>query len=119
MAKNDIPRPRASERMWLDAALDLLLEAGVDGVKILPLAKRLGLTRTGFYHHFRDREALLDAMIKRWEDKNTGNLVANARFMPRRSVRRCSTCKIAGSKMTCSTHSLIAPFEIGPTMIRG
>ncbi len=76
MAKNDIPRPRASERMWLDAALDLLLEAGVDGVKILPLAKRLGLTRTGFYHHFRDREALLDAMIKRWEDKNTGNLVA-------------------------------------------
>lgn len=42
----------------------------------MPLANRLGLTRTGFYHHFRDREALLGAMIKRWEDKNTGNLVA-------------------------------------------
>lgn len=69
-------RPRASEQMWLDAALELLLEAGVDGVKIMPLAERLGLTRTGFYHHFRDREALLDAIIARWEDKNTGNLVA-------------------------------------------
>lgn len=76
MAKNDIPRPRASETMWLDAALELLVTAGVDGVKIMPLAQHLGLTRTGFYHHFRDREALLDAMIKRWEDKNTGNLVA-------------------------------------------
>ena len=76
MAKNDIPRPRASERMWLDAALELLVTVGVDGVKIMPLANHLGLTRTGFYHHFRDREALLDAMIKRWEDKNTGNLVA-------------------------------------------
>lgn len=76
MTKNDIPRPRASETMWLDAALELLVTSGVDGVKIMPLAGHLGLTRTGFYHHFRDREALLDAMIKRWEDKNTGNLVA-------------------------------------------
>lgn len=70
------PRPRASEKMWLDEALSLLVEAGVDAVKVMPLANRLGLTRTGFYHHFRDREALLDAMIARWEDKNTGNLVA-------------------------------------------
>ncbi len=69
-------RPRASDQMWLDAALDLLVEAGVDAVKVMPLAKKLGLTRTGFYHHFRDREALLDAMIARWEDKNTGNLIA-------------------------------------------
>lgn len=76
MVKNDMPRPRASESMWLDAALELLVTVGVDGVKIMPLAHHLGLTRTGFYHHFRDREALLDAMIKRWEDKNTGNLVA-------------------------------------------
>ncbi|MCI2394401.1 TetR/AcrR family transcriptional regulator [Aliiroseovarius sediminis] len=68
-------RPRASDQMWLDAALDLLVEAGVDAVKVMPLAKQLGLTRTGFYHHFRDREALLDAMIARWEDKNTGNLI--------------------------------------------
>lgn len=62
--------------MWLEAAHALLLEAGVEGVKIMPLAQKLGLTRTGFYHHFRDREALLDAIIARWEDKNTGNLVA-------------------------------------------
>ncbi|GHF00747.1 TetR family transcriptional regulator [Aliiroseovarius zhejiangensis] len=70
------PRPRASEQMWLDEAMALLIEAGVDAVKVMPLAKRLGLTRTGFYHHFRDRDALLSAMIARWEDKNTGNLVA-------------------------------------------
>ena len=62
--------------MWLDAALSLLIEAGVEAVKVMPLAKSLGLTRTGFYHHFRDRDALLDAMIAYWEDKNTGNLVA-------------------------------------------
>lgn len=69
-------RERATEEMWLGAAYDVLTESGVEAVKVMPLAKRLGLTRTGFYWHFKDRAALLEAMIKRWEDKNTGNLVA-------------------------------------------
>ena len=71
-------RQRGSEDIWLDAACDLLAESGVDAVKVMALAKRLGLTRTGFYWHFRDRDALLEAMIRRWEDKNTGNLVERA-----------------------------------------
>ncbi|MCB1310897.1 MAG: TetR/AcrR family transcriptional regulator [Sedimentitalea sp.] len=69
-------RQRATEDVWLDAAYEVLTESGVEAVKIMPLAKRLGLTRTGFYWHFRDRDALLEAMIRRWEDRNTGNLVA-------------------------------------------
>ena len=68
-------RQRGSEDIWLDAAYEILTESGVEAVKIMPLAQRLGLTRTGFYWHFKDRDALLDAMIRRWEDKNTGNLV--------------------------------------------
>jgi len=65
-----------TEARWLEAAYQMLTESGVDAVKILPLAKRVGLARTGFYWHFKDRDALLDAMIQRWEDKNTGNLIA-------------------------------------------
>lgn len=67
---------RGSEAAWLGAAYDLLTESGVEAVKVMPLAKRLGLSRTGFYWHFKDRDALLEAMIQRWEEKNTGNLVA-------------------------------------------
>lgn len=66
---------RGSAELWLEAAYDTLLSAGVDAVKILPLAKKLGLSRTSFYWFFRDREALLEALIARWRDKNTGNLV--------------------------------------------
>lgn len=76
MQKVDAPRPRATEEVWLQAAYEVLTESGVEAVKIMPLAKRLGLTRTGFYWHFKDRDALLEAMIRHWEDKNTGNLVA-------------------------------------------
>ena len=69
-------RPATSEEAWLTAAYEELTENGVEAVKIMPLAKRLGISRTSFYWHFKDRDALLEAMVKRWEDKNTGNLVA-------------------------------------------
>lgn len=66
------PRPRASRDMWLNAAYDLLVTDGIDAVKVMPLAKRLGLTRTGFYWHFKDLPELQYAIIDRWKDRNTG-----------------------------------------------
>lgn len=69
-------RPQDTEDAWLTAAYEVLTESGVEAVKVMPLAKRLGVSRTGFYWHFKDREALLEAMVQHWEDKNTGNLVA-------------------------------------------
>ena len=66
---------RGSYEGWLEAAYVSLLESGVDSVKILPLAKRLNLSRTSFYWFFKDREELLSALISRWREKNTGNLV--------------------------------------------
>ncbi len=69
---------RGSPEVWLEAAYDLLLESGVDAVKILPLAKKLGLSRTSFYWFFKDRDELMAALVARWRDKNTGSLVAQS-----------------------------------------
>lgn len=66
---------RGSQEGWLEAAYDSLLESGVDSVKILPLAKKLNLSRTSFYWFFKDREELLSTLLARWRDRNTGNLV--------------------------------------------
>lgn len=66
---------RGSPEIWLEAAYDLLIESGVDAVKILTLAKTLNLSRTSFYWFFKDREELLAELISRWRDKNTGNIV--------------------------------------------
>lgn len=66
---------KGSREAWLDAAFELLLDSGVDSVRILPLAKRLKVSRTSFYWFFKDREALLDALIERWREKNTQGLV--------------------------------------------
>ena len=69
---------RGSPEAWLAAAYELLLHSGVDSVKILPLARSLGLSRTSFYWFFKDREELLSALLAMWRDKNTGNLVRQA-----------------------------------------
>jgi AcrR family transcriptional regulator len=66
---------RGSPEAWLEAAYESLLESGVEAVRILPLAKKLGLSRTSFYWFFKDREELLSALISRWREKNTGNLI--------------------------------------------
>ncbi len=66
---------RGTEAGWIEAAYAMLIEGGVEAVKILPLARRLRLSRTSFYWHFADREALLAALVRRWQEKNTGNLI--------------------------------------------
>ncbi len=67
---------RGTPDLWLQAAYELLVEGGIEAVKVMPLAQKLGLSRTSFYWHFPDREALLAALIDRWKTRNTGNLVA-------------------------------------------
>ncbi len=59
--------PRLSALDWAQAALDLLAEAGVAGVAVEPLARRLGVTKGSFYWHFPSRDALLTAALERWE----------------------------------------------------
>ncbi|MFC0324853.1 TetR/AcrR family transcriptional regulator [Halomonas organivorans] len=66
---------RGSRDAWLNAAFELLLESGVGSVRILALAKRLNVARTSFYWFFKDREALLNALIERWREKNTRGLI--------------------------------------------
>jgi AcrR family transcriptional regulator len=66
---------RGSREVWLEAAKQALLESGLDAVKIQPLASRLNLSRTSFYWFFKDRGALLDALLAEWEAKNTGAFV--------------------------------------------
>jgi AcrR family transcriptional regulator len=52
---------------WVNAAVTCMLASSVDGVRIERLAKDLGVTKGSFYWHFRDRDALLDAVLARWE----------------------------------------------------
>ncbi len=70
---------RGSRDGWLGAAYDALVREGIDGVKIMPLAERLTLSRTSFYWFFKDRAELLTALADMWESRTTEPLVAATR----------------------------------------
>jgi AcrR family transcriptional regulator len=66
---------RGSRDGWLSAGYRALIENGVDAVKIMPLAKTLGLSRTSFYWFFQDRDALLNALLDLWNERTTRPLI--------------------------------------------
>jgi len=47
---------------WVQAGQALLIEAGVDGVKLHCLTTRLGVSTGSFYHHFRNFDEYLEAL---------------------------------------------------------
>jgi AcrR family transcriptional regulator len=51
---------------WVKAGLAELAGGGIDRVRVEVLADRLGVTKGGFYRRFRDRRALLDAILESW-----------------------------------------------------
>jgi len=51
---------------WIDAGLKEMGHGGVAQVRVEVLAKRLGVTKGGFYRRFKDRRALLDALLDTW-----------------------------------------------------
>lgn len=89
-------RSRLGQNAWVDAAYEAFDEGGVDAVRVDRLAKKLGITRGSFYWHFKDRLALLRAVIDRWDAISTeGAIEANeaAGDLPsERLLRLLRTC---------------------------
>jgi AcrR family transcriptional regulator len=56
---------------WLRAGLEALRKGGVGAVRVERLAGEVGVTKGSFYHHFRDRGALLDALLEFWAREMT------------------------------------------------
>jgi AcrR family transcriptional regulator len=71
---------------WVRAATQVLVDHGIDHVRVDVLAGELKVTRGSFYWHFRDREDLLRRVLQAWRDENTVQLtrrLALARSDPR------------------------------------
>ncbi|MGW7363031.1 TetR/AcrR family transcriptional regulator [Streptomyces sp. NPDC054841] len=66
---------RLTARDWADAALTAIGERGLAAVAVEPLAVRLGTTKGSFYWHFRNRDALVEAALERWEEICTEEII--------------------------------------------
>jgi len=61
---------RLGRNDWIEAALAMLGEQGIDGVRVERLAQALKVTKGSFYWHFKDRDDLYTAMLETWRNQS-------------------------------------------------
>lgn len=71
-----VAQTRTPRITWIDAGLQALAAGGPDSVRVDLLAKSLGVSRGGFYWHFANRQAFLDALLDAWEQRSTEDVLA-------------------------------------------
>ena len=66
---------RTSRERWIEEGLQALAAGGPDAVRVEALAKKLGVTKGGFYGSFADRDALLEVMLDAWERESIDEVI--------------------------------------------
>jgi AcrR family transcriptional regulator len=77
-----VARVRTPRSAWVEAALQALATGGPEGVRVEALAMRLGVSKGGFYWHFKDRAALLEEMLDSWEQSVVGDVITQVESEP-------------------------------------
>jgi AcrR family transcriptional regulator len=60
---------------WLAIGIKILIDQGIESVRVDPLAKLLKVTRGSFYWHFKNRDELLEGILLEWETRNTQSVI--------------------------------------------
>jgi len=79
--KSKPTRNRATREDWLKAALAALYEQGPEGLNIQALARRLNISKTSFYWHFKDKRGLVNALIDLWRHEFTEIVTENVKLL--------------------------------------
>jgi len=77
MAKTQTPRDA-----WIEAALQALASGGPESIRVEALATQLGVSKGGFYWHFKDRAALIEEMLDSWERSVVTDVIAEVESDP-------------------------------------
>jgi AcrR family transcriptional regulator len=60
---------------WVAAATELLVDSGIDAVRVDVVSKILKVTRGSFYWHFKDRNDLLRSLLESWRKATTEQII--------------------------------------------
>lgn len=99
--KADAQRGSLTPLDWIEGAIGVLVDQGVEAVRIDALARQLGVTRGSFYWHFKDRDDLLRSMLTAWRDDATEQLIKrfdNRHSDPRALVKELLSLPFRGEQ---------------------
>ncbi|OPC83666.1 TetR family transcriptional regulator [Embleya scabrispora] len=94
--------PRTPRDRWVEEGLRALAAGGPDAVRVEALAKRLGVTKGGFYGYFADRGALLEAMLETWERESTDEVIDRVEREggdPRTKIQRAGALTFSNDRL--------------------
>ncbi|MGZ4284238.1 MAG: TetR/AcrR family transcriptional regulator [Solirubrobacteraceae bacterium] len=113
---------------WIAAAMDALVEGGVSAVAVEAIAARLGTTKGSFYHHFKNRDALIRAALEEWERRDTLEVRERLERIsdPRARIHAVMTAAITDRQggvrdaalMASGKHPLVRPIVERATKLR-
>ncbi len=98
-ADSEPGRSTLTPEAWIDAATEVLVDQGIDHVRVDVLATQLGVTRGSFYWHFRDREDLLRRVLRAWRERATVALTRRLETLrpdPREQLRDAASLPFRG-----------------------
>jgi AcrR family transcriptional regulator len=76
------PRKRGvSKAQWLEAGMEHLSKKSVNALSIEDLAGNLGIAKSGFYWHFKNRDSFLEELLQYWIHEITEVVTANEQVL--------------------------------------
>jgi AcrR family transcriptional regulator len=89
-----------SAQDWIDLGLKTLAKSGFTALKAEPLAKAMGVSRGSFYWHFADIGAFHAAILSRWREVATEQIIANLEAVRGEDPLAVLLRRTFGSKLT-------------------
>ena len=98
------PAPEAARNsltpeQWVQSATQLLVDGGIDHVRVDVVAKLIGVTRGSFYWHFKDRNDLLVHLLDSWRNAATEQIIERfdrKRDQPRELIKELLSLPFRG-----------------------
>jgi AcrR family transcriptional regulator len=73
---------QTTSRQWVEAALQEIEAEGIKALAVQSVARRLHVSKGGFYHHFTNRRALIRAALDLWEERFVTDLASRFEAIP-------------------------------------
>ncbi|MEM6794254.1 MAG: GNAT family N-acetyltransferase [Acidobacteriota bacterium] len=64
-----------SPKDWVSAGAAKLAAGGLNAIRVEALAQSLGVTKGSFYWHFKNRGALIEAILEDWQQRQTRSII--------------------------------------------